>query len=308
MTRRSYGQRSVETSNEDKILFPCPGLTKGALIDYYERIADRILPHLRDRPLVLQRFPDGIAQDGFYQKQAGSHFPKWITTVRVEVTSTNGTQDLVVCDRTATLAYLADQACVTLHPWLSRRGRLDHPDLMVIDLDPAGDDFEAARRAALLVRDLLEGDLDLPCYAKLTGSRGVHVVVPLDRSEDFDAVRGFARAAMDLLASRHRDALTTEQRKNKRRGRLYLDTGRNAYGQTAVAPWSVRALPEAPVAAPVPWKDLEHQGIGPRDFTVENVFRRLARRADPWADLRRRARALDRARARLARLGAGEDA
>lgn len=303
MTTRRYGRRTIDTSNEDKVLFPEAGLTKGALIDYYERIADEILPHLRERPLVLQRFPDGIGEDGFYQKQVGDYFPDWITTVRVDVSSSNGHQELVVCDAKATLGYLANQACITLHAWLSRTDRIDHPDMLVVDLDPPGvKDFEAARAAALRVRALLEDELEVACFAKLTGSKGVHVVAPLDGSADFDTVRGFASDAMSLLAARHPDALTTEQRKNKRQGRVYLDVGRNAYGQTAVAPWSVRPLPEAPVAATVPWSDLEQSGIGPRDFTVQNVFRKIANRADPWSGWRRRARSIAPARERLDRL------
>jgi bifunctional non-homologous end joining protein LigD len=303
MTTRRYGRRSVDTSNEDKVLFPEAGLTKGQLIDYYERIADEILPHLRERPLVLQRFPDGIGEEGFYQKQVGDYFPDWITTVRVDVSRSDGRQELVVCDAKATLGYLANQACIALHAWLSRTDRIDHPDMLVVDLDPPGEkDFEAARTAALRVRALLEDELDVACFAKLTGSKGVHVVAPLDRSADFDTVRGFASDAMALLAARHPDALTTEQRKNKRRGRVYLDVGRNAYGQTAVAPWSVRPLPEAPVAATVQWSDLERSGIGPRDFTVQNVFRRIASREDPWSGWRRRARSIAPARERLDRL------
>jgi len=283
------------------VLFPDAGITKGDLIDYYERIAERMLPHLADRPLVLQRFPDGIEREGFYQKQRGDYFPDWIPSARVEVGTSDRTQELVVCDRKATLAYLANQAAIALHPWLSRRDALDRPDQLVIDLDPPGDDFESARAAALRVRELFDR-LDLPCYAKLTGSRGVHVVVPLDRSADFEAVRAFARDAMEWLAARHPDALTLEQRKSQRHGRLYLDVGRNAYAQTAVAPWSVRPLPGAPVAAPIPWRDLEGGRVGPRDFTLANTFRRIARREDPWAGMRRRAHSLGPARERLARL------
>ena len=301
MAKRSYGRHGIETSNEDKVLFPDEGMTKGELIDYYERIADRILPHLEDRPLVLQRFPEGIAKDGFYQKQVSEHFPDWIETVRVDVRGSGGTQDLVVCDKKATLAFLADQACITLHPWLSKCDAVDDPDSLVIDLDPPGDGFEQARRAALRVRGLLE-ELELPSVVKLTGSKGLHVTVPLDHREGFDAVRDFARSAMELLAARHPDDLTTEQRKDKRRGRVYLDAGRNAYGQTAVAPWSVRPRPGAPVAAPVSWDDVEGGGLGPRDYTVKNVFRSLGQRDDPWSGWRRRARSLNAARERLARL------
>jgi bifunctional non-homologous end joining protein LigD len=292
---------SVETSNEDKVLFPEDGITKGDLIDYYQRIADRILPHLADRPLVLQRFPDGIAEDGFYQKQRSDYFPDWIASARVEVLGSGETQELVVCNGKAALAYLANQGTVSLHPWLSRRDSLRHPDQLVVDLDPPGDDFETARVAALRVRELFDR-LDLPCYAKLTGSRGVHVLVPLDRSADFDAVRAFARDAMEWLAARHPDALTLEQRRNRRRGRLYLDIGRNAYAQTAIAPWSVRPLPGAPVAVPIPWQELERGRVGARDFTIANVLRRFARRDDPWAGMRRRARSLGPAGERLARI------
>ncbi len=298
MGTRRYGRYSVKTSNENKVLFPDCDISKGELIDYYERTAQIMLRYLRDRPLVIERFPDGIEREGFYQKRVGDYFPDWITTVQVATGTSDGTQKLVVCDKKATLGYLANQACVALHPWLSRVDQLDHPDLLVIDLDPPKGDFEAARTAALRVRALLV-ELGLISYSKLTGSEGVHVVVPLDRSEPFDAVRGFARAAMDLLASRYPDELTTEQRRNRRQGRLYLDTGRNAYGQTAVAPWSVRPLPEAPVAAPVAWRELEYRCAGPRDYTLRNALRRIAHRANPWADLRRRARSLRRARRRL---------
>jgi bifunctional non-homologous end joining protein LigD len=302
MGTRRYGRRSVETSHEDKVLFPDAGITKGELIDYYERISDRLLPHLKDRPLTLQRFPDGIAGDGFYQKQASDYFPDWITTMDVAVKGTGEDQQAVICDRKATLGYLANQAAVALHPWLSRRDRLDHPDMLVVDLDPPGDAFDAVRDAALRVRDLLENELGLPCYAKLTGSKGVHVTVPLDRSSDFDTVRALVRDAMELLATRHADTLTTEQRKRKRRGRVYLDTGRNAYGQTAVAPWSLRALPDAPIAAPIAWSQLERNDVGPRDYTLRNVFRRIGGREDPWQQMRRRAHGLGPARERLARL------
>lgn len=309
MGARRYGPYTVETSNEDKVLFPDEGITKGDLIDYYDRIAERLLPHLQGRPLAMQRFPDGIHDDGFYQKQVGSHFPQWIETARVEVKGTGAWQELVVCENRATLAYLANQGCVTLHPWLSRADRLNRPDSLIIDLDPPGGDdgeggFEAARRAALQVRELLQ-ELELPGYAKLTGSRGVHVLVPLDRSEDFDAVRELARDAVDLLAERHPDTLTTEQRKQARGGRLYLDVARNAYAQTAVAPWSVRPLPGAPVAAPIAWEDLADGELGPRDYTVKNVFRRTEQRDDPWSNLRRHARGLRHPRERLKKLREG---
>jgi bifunctional non-homologous end joining protein LigD len=301
VSKRRFGAYAIETSNEGKIFFPGSGITKGEVIAYYERIAEYMLPYLAERPLVVQRFPDGIANEGFYQKQIGEYFPDWITTVQVEVGASGDRQELVVCDRLATLVYLANQACITLHPWLSRRDKLHHPDSLVIDLDPAADDFEPARVASLRVKKLFDA-LGLPSFPKLTGSRGVHVTVPLDRGEDFDSVREFARTAAELLAARHSDDLTVEQRKEKRRGRLYVDVGRNAYGQTAVAPWSVRPLPGAPVAAPIAWPDLERKRIGPRSYTMRNVFRSLAQRGDPWTAAKRAGRSLRKAREELVRL------
>lgn len=303
MAKRRYGRYSVDTSREDKVLFPKSSISKGDLIDYYERISDHILPHLSDRPLVLQRFPDGIGEDGFYQKQSSDYFPDWIETTSVKVASSNGDQDLVVCNNTATIVYLANQGCITLHPWLSRTDRIDHPDQLVVDLDPPSDDFEEARSAALRLKALFE-ELELPSFPKLTGSKGIHVHVPLDRSDDFDEVRGIARSMMKVLADRHPDTLTTEQRKNKRGNRLFLDVGRNAYAQTAVAPYSVRPREGAPVAAPVRWEELQQAGLESRSFTIGNVFRRLGQIDDPWEGWRRRARSLRAAKKRLEAIAA----
>jgi len=293
---RRIGGRKVATSNEEKVLFPRDGITKGDLIDYYARVAEHLLPWLRDRPLVLQRFPDGIGEGGFYQKQVAGHFPDWVRTTRVA--TRDGQQELVVCNDAATLVYLANLGCVTLHPWLSRRDRPGRPNQMVIDLDPAEEDFGAVRRAGRACRALLD-ELGLPSYPKLSGSRGLHVVVPLERAAGFDAVRDLARDAMELLARRHPDQLTTEVRKRRRRGRLYLDVARNAWAQTAVAPFAVRALPGAPVAVPIRWDELGR--MGPRDYGLRNVFRRLSRVEDPWHDFRRRACGLGAARRALAR-------
>jgi len=301
MATRRYGRYSVETSKEDKVLFPMSAITKGDLIDYYDRISDQILPHLSDRPLVLQRFPDGIEEDGFYQKQASDYFPDWIETTTVEVASSSADQDLVVCKNTATLVYLANQACIVLHPWLSRTDRIDNPDQLIVDLDPPSDDFEQARVASLHLRTLLD-ELGLPSFPKLTGSTGIHVHVPLDRSDDFDEVRSIARSMMKVLEKRHADTLTTEQRKDKRGHKLFLDIGRNAYAQTAVSPYSVRARENAPVATPVTWAELERKGLESRSFTIENIFRRLGQIDDPWKGWRRRACSLQRVKKRL---GAG---
>jgi len=292
LATRRFGPYTVETSNEDKVLFRDSGITKGELIDYYVGIAEHILPQIHDRPLSMQRFPDGIGEEGFYQKELPGYFPDWIDSV--EVDTHDGRQRQGVCSNRATLAYLAQQACVTPHVWLSRRDRLDCPDRFVIDLDPPGDDFPPVRRAALAVRDFL-AELELPAWCMTTGSRGLHVVVPLDRSQDFDAARDFGRRFARALAAREDKTLTFEQRKAKRGRRVYLDTSNLAYGQTAVCPYAVRARPGAPVATPITWDELESGDVGPRSWTLLTLPEHLEGGADPFGDLARHGRSLARA-------------
>ena len=294
------GRRTVEVSNPDKVLYPDDGITKGDLLDYYRRVAGRMLPHLRGRPVAMERYPDGIDGERIFQKDVPGHFPGWID--RVKVPKEGGTLQQVVCGEAATLVYLANQACITPHVFLSRVDRLDHPDQLIFDLDPAGDDFEQARLAALALRSLL-GELELPSFPKTTGGKGIHVTVPLDRRADFDTVRGFPRTVAAVLAARQPDRLTTEPYKRNRKGRLYLDVMRNAYAQTAVPPYAVRARPGATVATPLDWSEVEDPSLRPSSFTIASVIERTG---DPWAGLRRRGRSLSRARQRLDALaGAG---
>lgn len=213
-------------SRPGKHLFPEEGITKADLVDYYRTVAPRMLPHLRGRPLMLERHPDGIDAGGFMQKDLPEYFPDWVH--HAELPKSDGRVTCVICDDTATPAYLASQACITPHRFLSRVDRPDHPDRLLFDLDPARDDFAPVRDAARQLRRLLE-EVGLPSAVMTTGSRGLHVLVPLDRRAPFDDVRAFARDLAQLLASRHPDTLTTEARKKARRGRLHLDIQRNAY-------------------------------------------------------------------------------
>jgi bifunctional non-homologous end joining protein LigD len=290
------GRRTVEVSNPDKVLYPDDRITKGDLVDYYRRVAEHMLPHLRGRPVAMERYPDGIGGQRIFQKDVPGHFPDWIE--RVEVEKEGGELRQVLCEDAATLVYLANQACITPHVWLSRADRPDHPDQLIFDLDPAGDEFEEARVAALWLRSLLE-ELELPSFAKTTGGKGLHLTVPLDRRTDFEKVRGFARDVAEELARRHPDRLTTEQRKDKRKGRLYLDAMRNAYAQTAVPPYAVRARPGATVAAPLDWSEVEDRSLRPPRFTIGSILDRLEQADDPWKDLRRRRRSLSHAHKRL---------
>jgi bifunctional non-homologous end joining protein LigD len=289
------GRTTVELSKPDKVLFPDDGITKGDLVDYYREVADRMLPHLDGRPLALQRYPDGLAGEGFFQQEASDYFPDWVDRASVPRRG-GGRIDHVVCTSAATLVYLANQATITLHAWLSRMDRPDRPNQMIFDLDPAGTDFAEVRSAARALHGLLD-ELGLPSFVKTTGGRGLHVIVPLSRRQDFDAVRALARDVADLLAAHDPERITTETRKAKRGGRLYLDIGRNAYGQTAVAPYTVRARPGAPVATPLSWSEVDDRRLDPRRFTIGTVPDRL--RDDPWQGMSGSATSLADARRRL---------
>ncbi|MER5179253.1 non-homologous end-joining DNA ligase [Streptomyces sp. NPDC002896] len=298
------GRRTVELHRPDKVLFPEDGYTKADLVDYYRSVAPFMLPHLRDRPLMLERYPDGVDGFRFMQKDTPDHYPEWIR--RVEVPKEGGTVTHTVCQDTATLVYLADQACITLHRWQSRVGRIDRPDRMVFDLDPPPvpqgpggtprDDFAPVREAARLLGELLD-ELKLPSALMTTGSRGLHVVVPVGGDHDFDEVRAFARDVADTLTDAHPDRLTTAARKKDRGDRLYLDVQRNGYAQTAVVPYTVRARPGAPVAVPIAWSQLDDPAVDARHWTIKDAVEQA--RSDPWAGLPRRGRALGPARRRL---------
>ena len=289
--------RTVEITHPDKLLFPDDGITKAGLADYYERVSEWMLPHIRFRPVSMQRFPDGIDGKGFFHKDVPDYFPKWVR--RVEVPKAGGSvTHMVVCEADA-LVYLVGQNTITPHVWLSRADRLWQPDRMVIDLDPAPEsDFNAVRRAARATGELLR-ELGLTPFAQVTGSKGIHVWTPLRRRAGHDEVRAFAGDIGRVLAARHPDELTTEFRKAKRGGRILVDTARNTYAQTAVPPYAVRPRPGAPVATPLDWEELSDSKLRPDRWTIRSVVRRLTAKGDPWADIASYARGISRARRRL---------
>jgi bifunctional non-homologous end joining protein LigD len=299
----TVGGITVPLSRTGKPLFPDDQITKGDLIEYYRSIAPRMLPYLRDRPLVMFRYPDGITGQAIVQKNASRNLPGWATTA--EVPKMGGTVRQVVCDKPATLVYLANQACIEMHIFLSRLGELDYPDQLVFDLDPPdGSYFRQVCRHAVHLRGLLEDELGLAAFVKTTGGRGLHVHVPLRAADDFDVARGFTHGVADVLAARFPDELTTDQRTGGRGGRIYLDVQRNAYAQMAVAPFSVRARPGAHVATPLHWAEVEDTTLSPGQFTLRTVGDRLDRVEDPWAGLARRRRGLAGPRRRLESLTA----
>jgi len=286
-------------THPEKVVFPEDGITKGDLAAYYETIAPLMLPHLRGRPVTMERFPNGIGEKGFWQKSVTKGFPDWLE--RVTVKKKDGVVHHPVVTDTRSLLWLANQNCITQHVWTSRVPALDYPDVCVFDLDPSADDAAAVRAAAIGLRDLLD-ELGLPSWIKTSGSKGFHLLVPLDGKAPADVVAGFANAVGATFVRRAPAALTQEFSKADRKGRIYVDTGRNGHGATFAAAYTVRARPGAPVSAPVTWAEVERGKVEPRSFTLRNMPGRAAAVGDVWADMRRRRRSLKRAAAILEKL------
>jgi bifunctional non-homologous end joining protein LigD len=278
----------VDVSSRDKVMFPC-GITKGELADYYAAVGPVMVPHVRDRPVTMHIYPRGIEGGGVIVKQVPKHFPDWIK--RVTVRKRGGTVTHVVANRPETLVYLAGQNCVTVHTWLSRADKIERPDRLIFDFDPEHERFAEVRAAARALGDVLH-DLGLAPHAMTSGSRGIHVTVPLRRTRSFEDVRAFAEAVGQRLVEQDPKRLTMEWSRAKRGDRIYVDVGRNAYAQHAAAPYSVRAKPGAPVATPLRWDELGDRRLGPRRWTIRSLPDRLAEVGDPWKDIARHARAL----------------
>ena len=283
------GRRRIRISSADRVVFPDCGVTKADVARHYADVGPLMVPLVRGRPLALQSFPRGVEQEGFFLKAVPGHFPDWIHTADVPKRE-GGAIRQALADDVATLVYLAGQNAITPHVWTARADRLEEPDRMVIDLDPSDDDFAAVRRAARAAGEVLR-DAGLAAYAMTTGSRGLHVVTPLRRGAGYDGVHAVARAVAAELVARDPDALTTAFRRDERGGRIYVDVGRNAYGQHAVAPYAVRARAGAPVATPIRWEELDDEGLGPRRWDVRTIGARIAGAGDPWEGMARRARA-----------------
>lgn len=295
------GRRVIRTSSEDRVVFPRDGITKGEVIDYYRRIAAFMVPHVRKRRLTMQRFQPNIDAAPVFQKDMPEHFPDW--TPRVVVPKHGGSVTHIVCDNAETLVYIANQGCLTPHVGLQRVDKNEYPDQMVFDLDPAGDDFAVVRDVAFQMRALLD-ELGLASFLKTTGSRGLHVVLPLDRKLPFDEVREVARAIAEEMVRRDPDHVTTEFLKKDRGSRLFLDVNRNGTAQTAVPAFAIRAKDGAPVAMPITWKELEDPKVQARTWTIRNACERMTSVSDPWAGFTKAAKSLKQVPQRLTRRAA----
>ena len=283
----------MRISSPGKELFP--GITKRDLADYYERVGRLMVRHVRDRPVAMHVFPTGIDGEGIYIKNRPKHFPDWIPSVRVA--KHGGSTNHVLVRETAALVYLAGQNVITPHVWMSRADDVDEPDRIVFDLDPSRQRFGEIRAAARATGELLRS-LGLAPHAMTTGSRGIHVTVPI-RRVPFEEAFDFAKAVAARLAAEHPRKLTTEFHKAKRGDRIFLDVLRNRYAQHAVPPYAVRPRPRAPVAAPLHWDELDDPKLKPDRWTIRSMPDRLKADGDAWHGIGGRARAIGPAMRRL---------
>jgi len=276
---------TVAITHPEKVLFPGDGITKGELAAYYDLVTDVMLPHLRGRPITMERFPSGIDKKGFLQKDVVKGFPEWLK--RVEAPKKGGTVHYAVADDHRSLQWLANQNTITMHVWPSRAPHIERPDVCVFDLDPSRDEPEVLRDTALALRDLLL-EHDVKSWVKTSGSKGFHIVTRLAPKATFGESSHFADLVANILVQRKPKQLTLEFSKADRKGRILIDTGRNRQGATFAAAYTVRAKPGAPVSAPCTWEEVERGDAQPQTFTLRSMPARLAKVGDLWKDLIKR--------------------
>ena len=282
---------AVVITHPEKVLFPDDGITKGDLADYHALVAPLMLPHLKGRPVTMERYPAGIGKKGFWQKSVEKGFPSWLE--RVDVPKKDGVVHHPIVTDERSLMWIVNQNTITQHVWTSRVPHLYHPDICVFDLDPATDDPAPVRAAAIGLRDLLD-ELGLPAWVKTSGSKGYHLIVPLDGKSTTEEVERFAHHVGRLFVSHAPNHLTQEFNKVDRKGRIYIDTGRNGYSATFATAYTVRAKAGAPVSAPCTWTEIEKGTVNPNTFTVRNMAARIKKAGDVWADLPKNKRSLTR--------------
>ncbi|NGX49241.1 MAG: hypothetical protein K940chlam5_00837 [Candidatus Anoxychlamydiales bacterium] len=260
----------VDITNKEKILFPRSKITKEEYVLYYKKIAKKILPFIKDRPLTLKRFPNGIQGEKFFQKKVMDYYPKWIKTISVKREGKTPIKMPVITNLDS-LLYIANQVG-ELHPWLSKIDKLDYPDRLIFDLDPEKNNFSKVIDAAKDLKKLLD-TLKLPSFLMTTGSKGLHIIVPIKREKTFDEIRAFAKKVATYLTTSYPAKYTIETRKDKRKKRVFIDYLRNAFAQTAVSAYSIRAIESAPIATPITFQEL-NKNLNAQTFNVRNIFKR----------------------------------
>ncbi|NGX52172.1 MAG: hypothetical protein KR126chlam5_00467 [Candidatus Anoxychlamydiales bacterium] len=260
----------VEITNKEKILFPRSKITKEEYVSYYKKIAKKILPFIKDRPLTLKRFPNGIQGIKFFQKKVMDYYPKWIKTILVKREGKTPIKMPVITNLDS-LLYIANQVG-ELHPWLSKIDKLDYPDRLIFDLDPEKNNFSQVIDAAKDLKKLLD-TLKLPSFLMTTGSKGLHIIVPIKREKTFDEVRSFAKKVATYLATSYPTKYTIETRKDKRKKRVFIDYLRNSFAQTAVSAYSIRAIESAPIATPITFQEL-NKNLKAQTFNIKNILKK----------------------------------
>ena len=269
-------------THPEKVLFPDVGVTKGEVAAYYEAVATAMIPHLRGRPVTMERFPAGIGNEGFLQKNVSKGFPDWLE--RVPVPHKKSVVNYPLANDLQSLLWIVNQNTITFHVWTSRAPKLDRPDICILDLDPSEDDSEVLRRVALSARGIFD-ELGYPTWIKTTGSKGYHIAAKMGPRAGSGASSALANKVARIMLERDPDHLTQEFHKVDRRGRILIDTGRNHPGATFAAPYSLRAKPEAPVSAPCTWEEVEQGLVSPQSVTIESMPDRLKKLGDLWAGL-----------------------
>ena len=275
------GKTIVSLTNQQKIYFPGEGITKGDIVKYYDSVAEYILPYLKNRPQSLNRFPNGINQQSFYQKdQDLNKIPSWLTTAPVYSESNDETINYLICNDKATLLYMANLGCIEINPWNSRVAKPENPDWMVIDLDPEKIAFSSVVKVALEVKKVFD-EIEVECYCKTSGATGMHIYIPLAAKYHYDIVKTFAELIAHTVWVRIPEITSIDRSPSKRQGKVYLDFLQNRRGQTLAAPYSARPKKGATVSTPLEWKEV-NKNLDPSQFTIKNILKRIEKKGDLW--------------------------
>lgn len=275
------GKTTLHLTNQNKVYFPDDGITKGDIVNYYNEVADLILPYLKDRPQSMNRFPNGINGPSFYQKDLDlDKVPSWLKTKALYSESNNAEIDYLICNDKATLLYMANLGCIEINPWNSTLKKVDNPNWIVIDIDPTKEEFNEVARTALVVKEVMD-ELNTDCFCKTSGATGLHVYIPLGAKYGYDTVKIFAELVAHEVQSRLPETTTLERSIKKRNHKIYIDFLQNRKGQTLAAPYSVRPKPGATVSTPLEWDEV-NENLSPSQFTIFNVMERFKEKGDLW--------------------------
>lgn len=271
---------NVSVSNLDKVFWPDEGFTKGDLLKYYEEVSEFILPHLKDRPESLRRYPNGISDEGFFQKDITFKLPNFAKTFKYHSDSEEKTVNYLVCNNRETLIYMVNLGCIDINPWNSTTDNPSHPDYIIFDLDPEDIGFDKVIEAAIEVRKVLE-EIEVESFVKTSGATGIHIYVPTGAKYTYDQIKTFAQILVNVVNKKNSDFTSVLRLPEKRQKKVYLDFLQNRIGQTLAAPYSVRAKPGATVSMPLKWTEVK-RGLKPKDFTIKNSLNRIEKMGDIW--------------------------